>query len=119
MTEASSSAVVCAGSATFGLYLYRRVGPGTVLHLPEPEDRALTLMQYAYPTISPCGLRLAFSSRGPQGLAVNTMYMDGSILQSFGVQRWPFYYLWSPDSRYLTWLGSSETGVGIGLRVRP
>ena len=73
-------------------------------------------------TFSPCGLRVAFTTafaaQRMQAL-VCVCYVDGSNLVTIPAVRWPFYYAWSPDSRYLTWLSNSSDNQGVTFRVRP
>jgi len=117
--QASWNAVAYACLSTPEVCVWRpTVGRTVVARLPQRGADERTLV--AYPTISPCGLRLAFSARdAANGRSwVYSCYMDGSHLQATAVRRWPFYYLWSPNSRYLTWLGDSDVGGRIGLRVR-
>jgi hypothetical protein len=70
-------------------------------------------------TFSPDGLRVAFTTAtaARAGVLVCFCYVDGSQLCTFTPLRWPFYYVWSPDGRYLTWLSNSPNDT-ITFRVR-
>lgn len=87
------------------------------------EDSSLI---YQYPTWSPDGRRLSFSSleRGSgvrQIARVYTVDPDGNdrVEVFHSDEQQPFYFYWSPDSQSISFLSSFSSGQGLILQVVP
>eukprot|EP01102_Stenamoeba_stenopodia_P007261 TRINITY_DN2024_c0_g1_i1.p1 TRINITY_DN2024_c0_g1~~TRINITY_DN2024_c0_g1_i1.p1 ORF type:complete len:626 (+),score=70.63 TRINITY_DN2024_c0_g1_i1:61-1878(+) len=73
------------------------------------------------PTFSPCGYRVVFSCAIKNGMTrrydsmIISCYVDGSDYTECNMRNHPppFYYHWSPNSKYVAWLSNSNDGITL------
>jgi len=63
------------------------------------------------PTPSPNGRKIAFTQMSKHEYHVAICNYDETDLISIRVASPPFYYCWSPNSRYVTWLSNSQDSM--------
>ena len=65
------------------------------------------------PTWSPSGAAAVWTEVGPDSAVIATW--DGKATETVGSPIAPFFYLWNPTGRQVAFLGSSSTGLRLGL----
>ena len=78
-------------------------------------------LAYSYPVWSPDGLKLSYTELSGQTSTVFTVDPDGSnpVEVYTSQEHSPFYFYWSPDSQYVSFLSSTLTGGELSLQIVP
>lgn len=91
-----------------------------------PDDTSGDLRIYQLPSWAPDGKKLAFvgisgSDGVPDAASLHTSARDGTgLVEAFVSHREiPFYLYWSPDSKNLSFLSSTEGGSALALQMVP
>ena len=89
----------------------------------EPQPPLVTRVTQAYtgarkilePTFSPCGLMVCFTEITRNDCVIHVCNVDGSDSRTVPVPTAPFYYSWSPDSKYIGWLANAGNSITFQL----
>lgn len=71
--------------------------------------------------VSPCGLYVVYALytnlEDPPVRGFGCSRLDGTGCITVQTRAVPFYFSWSPDSRYVAWLGSHQDNITFEVRV--